>query len=70
MRRDEEINIIAYRIWEEEGYSHGSDVEHWLKAEVIWEETQKNEAVSTDAKAKPKQTGKRSKANRAASKKH
>lgn len=38
MGREEEIGIIAYRIWEEEGYCHGRDIEHWLRAERIWEE--------------------------------
>ena len=69
MGREEEIRIIAYRIWVEENYCHGRDVEHWLKAEVAWEESQKNETTTTDTKAKPKQTNKRGKKNRA-SKKH
>ena len=37
MGKEDEIKIIAYRIWEEEGYRHGHDVEHWFKAEIIWE---------------------------------
>jgi len=41
MGREDEIKLIAYSIWEEEGCCHGRDVEHWLKAEVIWEEKQK-----------------------------
>ena len=41
MSREDEIQMIAYRIWEEEGWCHGRDVEHWLKAEIIWEEQQK-----------------------------
>ena len=69
MGREEEIRIIAYRIWEEESYCDGRDVEHWLKAEVVWEENQKNETTTTDTKAKSKQTKKRGKKNRA-SKKH
>lgn len=38
MGREEEIRLIAYKIWEEEGRPHGCDVEHWLKAEAVWEE--------------------------------
>ena len=37
MGRDDEIRIIAYRIWEEGNRSHGRNIEHWLKAEAIWE---------------------------------
>ena len=56
MGREDEIRIIAYRIWEEEGCCDGHDCEHWLKAEVIWEEQQKNEATPIDTKAESKQT--------------
>ncbi|MBI4488263.1 MAG: DUF2934 domain-containing protein [Deltaproteobacteria bacterium] len=38
MQREEEIRLIAYQIWEEEGRPQGRDVEHWLKAEAIWRE--------------------------------
>ena len=69
MGREEEIRIIAYHIWEEESYSHGRDVEHWLKAEVIWEEIQKSEAA-TGTKAKSKQITKQGKKGKTASKKH
>ena len=69
MGREDEIRIIAYRIWEEEGCCDGHDCEHWLKAEVIWEEKQKKEAASIDTRAKLKQTTKQGKKDRAASKK-
>jgi hypothetical protein len=42
MGRDDEIRIIAYRIWEEENRCQGRSVEHWLKAEAIWERKQRN----------------------------
>lgn len=38
MNRDEEIRQLAYRIWEQEGYPYGYEVQHWLKAEAIWQE--------------------------------
>jgi Protein of unknown function (DUF2934) len=38
IERDEQIREIAYRIWQEEGCPAGSEVEHWLKAQSIWEE--------------------------------
>ena len=66
MVREDEIRLIAYRIWEEEGCRDGYDCEHWLKAEVIWEEKQKNKAASIDTKAKSKQTTKHGKNDRAA----
>ena len=34
----EQIRELAYRIWQAEGYPHGYDVQHWLKAEAIWQE--------------------------------
>ncbi len=65
MGRGDEIRLIAYRIWEEEGCCDGHDCKHWLKAEVIWEEKQKNVAASRDTQAKSKQTAKRGKKDRA-----
>ena len=41
MDREEEIKEIAYKIWEEEGYPHGWDMDHWFRAEIIWEEHHK-----------------------------
>lgn len=38
MEREEEIRLIAYKIWEEEGRPHGRELDHWLKAEAIWRE--------------------------------
>ena len=40
MYHDEEMRLIAYRIWEEEGRPEGRDLEHWFKAEAIWQERQ------------------------------
>jgi hypothetical protein len=36
VERDEQIRELAYRIWQEEGYPHGYEVQHWLKAETMW----------------------------------
>ena len=38
IERDQEIRELAYRLWQEEGSSHGYDVEHWLRAQMILEE--------------------------------
>jgi Protein of unknown function (DUF2934) len=35
VERNAEIRELAYRIWEEEGYPHGHEVQHWLKAESV-----------------------------------
>jgi hypothetical protein len=37
MDREEEIKLIAYSLWVREGYPHGRAIEHWLRAEAIWE---------------------------------
>jgi hypothetical protein len=37
MDRDNDIRLIAYHIWEEEGCPDGKDCEHWTRAEMIWE---------------------------------
>ena len=39
MNADEEIRQIAYRLWQEEGCPDGQEVQHWLRAQLIWEET-------------------------------
>jgi hypothetical protein len=49
--RDEQIRELAYRIWQEEGYPYGQEVQHWLKAEVIWQE--KNRPKSQPKLSKP-----------------
>lgn len=55
MAREDEIKLIAYKIWEQEGCVDGRDCEHWYRAETIWERQQKEKsaAVSTRADTKP-----------------
>jgi hypothetical protein len=38
--REDEIRKIAFSIWEKENRPNGQDLEHWLKAEKIWESEQ------------------------------
>ena len=38
MATDEQIRSLAYTIWEQEGYPHGKDVEHYFRAKKILEE--------------------------------
>jgi Protein of unknown function (DUF2934) len=45
----EQIRELAYRIWQAEGYPHGYDVQHWLKAEAMWQEEHR-------PKSKPKRS--------------
>lgn len=52
MGKEEEIKLIAYKIWEEEGCLDGHDCEHWFRAEVIWEQQQKQETVKQGINAK------------------
>jgi len=40
MSHDDELREIAYKIWEEEGRPDGQALDHWLKAEVLWDERQ------------------------------
>jgi translation elongation factor EF-1alpha len=36
MAKEEEIRLIAYNIWEQEGCPNGRDCEHWFRAEALW----------------------------------
>jgi Protein of unknown function (DUF2934) len=36
MAKEGEIKLIAYNIWEQQGYPNGRDCEHWFLAESIW----------------------------------
>jgi hypothetical protein len=41
VKKDDEIRLIAYSIWEQEGCLEGRDCAHWFRAEAIWEQQQK-----------------------------
>jgi Protein of unknown function (DUF2934) len=43
MQRDDAVRSIAYRIWEDEGRPEGRALDHWLKAEGLWDEEQEFE---------------------------
>ncbi len=47
MGREDEIRLIAYSIWEEEGCLDGQDCKHWYRAEEIWENRQALDAAAT-----------------------
>ena len=60
MGREDEIRIIAYNLWEVEGCLNGRDCEHWFRAELIWEQQQKQKAVAKRTETGPKRAARRS----------
>jgi len=46
MERGEEIRLMAYQIWEDEGRPEGRDLDHWLRAEAIWQGRQRQELLA------------------------
>jgi hypothetical protein len=58
MGREDEIRLIAYSIWEEESCPNGRDCEHWFRAELIWEQKQKQKAVAKRTETRLKQAAK------------
>ena len=56
MHHEQEVQLIAYHIWEEQGHPHGCDVEHWLKAEAVWQEKQGHAAPAVQHVAAPHKT--------------
>ncbi len=40
MHHEDEVRLIAYELWEQEGRPEGQDMDHWLRAEAIWAERQ------------------------------
>ena len=54
MGKEDEVRLIAYSIWEQEDCPNHKDCEHWFRAEAIWEDRQKREAVSNGIKTQAK----------------
>ncbi len=52
MAREDEVRLIAYAIWEEQGCLDGHDCEHWFRAETIWEQQQEDKAAAEGHKSK------------------
>jgi hypothetical protein len=44
MRREDEIRNIAYALWVQDGYNKWKALEHWLRAEAIWEHNRKDKS--------------------------
>ncbi|MGH7931173.1 MAG: DUF2934 domain-containing protein [Candidatus Binatia bacterium] len=55
VERNEHIRKLAYQIWQEEGYPHGYEVQHWLKAEAMWQEEHRAKDTAKQPKGAPKQ---------------
>ncbi len=52
MQHDDEVRQIASKMWEEEGRPDGRALDHWLKAEVLWDERQEfAEHMAEDVRA-------------------
>ena len=49
--REEEIRLIAYQLWENEGRPQGPHLEHWIRAESLWREQQGREHTDDPAPA-------------------
>jgi hypothetical protein len=43
MEKENEIRIIAYALWAQDGYNRRSAVRHWLRAEAIWEQNRSDQ---------------------------
>jgi len=43
MEKENEIRIIAYALWAQDGYNRRSAVRHWLRAEAIWEQNRRDQ---------------------------
>jgi hypothetical protein len=52
IEHDHEIRELAYKIWQEEGCPHGHHVDHWLRAQMIWEEINRTQCKPKQSKAR------------------
>jgi len=62
MNHEDEIRLIAYRIWEDEGCPDGLHQEHWGRAETIWREQHSPATTSTSSSPKASSKKKRAQA--------
>jgi hypothetical protein len=51
INHDNEIRQLAYQIWQEEGCPDGYEVQHWLRAKMIWEEINRPQSEPKQSKA-------------------
>jgi hypothetical protein len=50
MHHENEVRLIAYELWENDGRPDGRDLDHWLQAEAIWAERQLPQLEETASK--------------------
>ena len=60
--RDEAIRQLAYQLWQAAGCPAGNDVQHWLKAESIWQDEHRAPSAGKQAKAAKARKSRRSRA--------
>ena len=60
INRDEEIRQVAYRYWQEEGCQNGAELQHWLKAEVIWQEEHRPRSEANATKSRKERNPRKS----------
>ncbi len=62
MARDDEVKLIAYNLWEQEGCASDRDCEYWYRAEAIWEQQHQFEPMAASpARSSGKATARKSK---------
>ena len=59
VNRDEEIRQVAYKLWQEEGCPDGYEVQHWLRAKMIWEEINHPQSEPKEPKAVKKRSSRK-----------
>jgi hypothetical protein len=59
MNRDEEIRQVAYKLWQEEGCPDGYDVQHWIRAKMIWEGINRPQSEPRQSKAVKKRNSRK-----------
>ena len=51
MEKQDEIKAIAYQMWEEEGCPYGKDLEHYYRAETMYQQQQSQPGETADSPA-------------------
>lgn len=65
MDDEDQVRVIAYSIWEDEGKPHGRHLDHWFRAEAICRDRERRSQASAVAEtAAPRKVSPRAKARR------
>ena len=49
MYHEDQLRLMAYRIWEDEGRPEGRDKEHWFRAASVWQDSQRRKQAGQPA---------------------